>query len=616
MYPIAEFFIMLADIVFIALFGAYQMKHGKHRPIDSLFMVMGLCLFVWQLAVMGMRLCDPNDTKMLFLLDATSNIGVACLPPATLLVAMAFSKRLPKRRGVCLFIPSMVSVLLVFTNPLHHLYYRRFSVYAGQIEFGSYFYVQGVYGYFCLFAALFIILRFAHRSRNKICARQAVLFSVSIVVPLVINVLATLSIAEFSIAATPLAFTLTLLCQAGAIYLLGLLNLAPIASQRVADCMTDAYVVFDQYRNVYSCNKNFTDTFASRYHLEIGQALDEAFPLLNDENRSFLYNLRSAIGSSEQARGSISYEQTVLGEGRKRYCVVEVTPLFNGMEIGGYLALFKDVTRLREAMKREQEDLSRSMERERLASLGQMIGGIAHNLKTPIMSVSGSASMLDNLVTECRESLGDKEVTEEDYRAILAEMADWLQKIHGCCTYMSDIITTVKGLAANMNASDTGEFSLDELMKRVFLLLQHELKLSKCHMEFQNELPKTARVSGDVYNLVQVVSNLVGNAVDAMPQGGEILVRAFSAEGEIRISVKDQGTGVPQHVRGKLFKEMFTFKGAKGTGLGLYMSAALMRGKFGGQLWLENTSPQGSEFCLSIPAQEKQPGEEDAHEKE
>lgn len=616
MYPIAEFFIMLADIVFIVLFGTYQLRHGKRRPIDHLFLVMGLCLLVWQVAVLGMRLCDGDDTTALFILDAVSNIGVACLPPATLLVAMAFSKRLNGRRGLYLFAPSAVSVLLVFTNPLHHLYYERFSIYASSIKFGSYFFVQGAYGYFCLLSALIIILRYARRSKNKICMRQAALFSVSIIVPLTINMLATFSIASFTIAATPLAFTLTLLCQAAAIYLLGLLNLAPIASQRIADCMTDAYVVFDQYKNVYSCNKNFTETFAARYRLEIGQALDEAFPLLNDENRSFLYNLRSALGSSEQARGSISYEQTVLSDGRKRYCVVEVTPLFNGMDIGGYLALFKDVTRLREAMQREQEDLSRSMERERLASLGQMIGGIAHNLKTPIMSVSGSASMLDNLVTEWRESLGDPEITEEDYRAIMDEMADWLEKIHGCCTYMSDIITTVKGLAANMNASENGEFTLDELMKRVFLLLQHELKRSKCHMEFVNELPKAARVSGDVNNLVQVVSNLVSNAVDAMPDGGEILVRAFQKEDQICLSVKDSGTGVPPHIRGKLFKEMFTSKGAKGTGLGLYMSLALMRGKFGGRLWLESTSPQGSEFCLSIPAQEKEQGEGDAREKE
>jgi signal transduction histidine kinase len=166
---------------------------------------------------------------------------------------------------------------------------------------------------------------------------------------------------------------------------------------------------------------------------------------------------------------------------------------------------------------------------------------------------------------------------------------------------MSDIITTVKGLATNMNTSETAEFTADELMKRVFLLMQQELKRGKCRMEFTNDLPPAVKITGDVNNLVQVLSNLVGNAVDAMPAGGEIKAHAFLKDDAICLSVSDQGMGVPPNIKEKLFKEMFTSKGAKGTGLGLYMSAALMRGKFGGKLWLEQTSHSGSTFCLSIP---------------
>ncbi len=92
-----------------------------------------------------------------------------------------------------------------------------------------------------------------------------------------------------------------------------------------------------------------------------------------------------------------------------------------------------------------QDSQARMMEQERLASLGQMVGGLAHNLKTPIMSISGSSVALENLVDECRLSIGDSEVTAADYQEIYAEMMDWLLKTREACNYMSDIITAGQG---------------------------------------------------------------------------------------------------------------------------------------------------------------------------
>lgn len=66
------------------------------------------------------------------------------------------------------------------------------------------------------------------------------------------------------------------------------------------------------------------------------------------------------------------------------------------------------------------------MEKERLASLGQMVGGIAHNLKTPIMSIAGAATAMENLVNECQLSRNNLQVTKEDYDEIYKEMIDWI----------------------------------------------------------------------------------------------------------------------------------------------------------------------------------------------
>ena len=83
------------------------------------------------------------------------------------------------------------------------------------------------------------------------------------------------------------------------------------------------------------------------------------------------------------------------------------------------------------------------MEQERFAFLGQMIGGLAHNLKTPIMSISGCVVAAQALIDECEDSLDDPQVTQEDFREIYGEIREWFQKVKDSTSYMSDIITAI-----------------------------------------------------------------------------------------------------------------------------------------------------------------------------
>ena len=115
-----------------------------------------------------------------------------------------------------------------------------------------------------------------------------------------------------------------------------------------------------------------------------------------------------------------------------------------------------------ETIKNNQDIL---MERERLASLGQLIGGIAHNLKTPIMSISGAAEGLTDLVKEYDSSIDDPEVNSQDHHDIAKDMNEWIVKIKEYTEYMSDIITAVKGQAVTLSETDNISFDIDELVK-------------------------------------------------------------------------------------------------------------------------------------------------------
>ena len=256
-------------------------------------------------------------------------------------------------------------------------------------------------------------------------------------------------------------------------------------------------------------------------------------------------------------------------------------------------------------MQRLQDSHISMMEQERLASLGQMAGGLAHNLKTPIMSISGSDTAMDNLVVECEASLGDSEVTPSDYREIYAEMRDWLDKTREACAYMSDIISAVKGQAANVTVSESAEFSLDDLLRRVSLLLRHELLSGGCKLQIEDHMEGEVFLHGDINNLVQVVNNLISNAIDAQLPGGDHTITigiARNAEAQaLDLTVRDRGVGVPPEIAGKLFRQMVTSKGTRGTGLGIYISNAVIRGKFDGTMWYQANPPGGSIFGMSFP---------------
>jgi C4-dicarboxylate-specific signal transduction histidine kinase len=245
------------------------------------------------------------------------------------------------------------------------------------------------------------------------------------------------------------------------------------------------------------------------------------------------------------------------------------------------------------------------MEQERMAFLGQMIGGLAHNLKTPIMSISGCISAAEDLVNECEESLEDPQVVEEDYREIYGEMREWFQKVKDSTAYMSDIITAIKGQAANISTDEKSTFTLDEMLKRCTLLMRHELLNSGCRLKLDMDSGKTISLQGDINNLIQVVNNLLSNAIDAQKQvgGGEIEIAVAEEKEYLKIMVKDRGKGVTPNVREKLFKTMVTSKGTMGTGLGLYISNIVVKGKFNGEMWVENREGGGSIFGISIPVE-------------
>lgn len=304
---------------------------------------------------------------------------------------------------------------------------------------------------------------------------------------------------------------------------------------------------------------------------------------------------------------SLSKDISEISENFDKLCTNDfgkTLPVTSNDEIGDLINSFNLVQKYSkhqlDLLKENQEIL---MEQERLATLGQMVGGIAHNLKTPIMSISGASEGLKDLINEYDSSIEDPEVNFNDHHEIASDMRKWIDKIDSYTEYMSDIITTVKGQAVTLANQEIVSFTIEELVKRVNILMKHELKHSLINMNLHMNVDSSLTLKGDINSLIQVLNNLISNAIQSYDgaENKDIDLDFNMENNNLVISVRDYGKGITKEVQNKLFKEMITTKGKNGTGLGLFMSYSNIRAHFNGNMKFESEVGKGTTFSVILP---------------
>ena len=284
--------------------------------------------------------------------------------------------------------------------------------------------------------------------------------------------------------------------------------------------------------------------------------------------------------------------------------IMQPLALTSNDEFGNLIISFNKIQELTKNNIQQLHDSQETlMERERLASLGQLIGGIAHNLKTPIMSIAGASEGLLDLIKEYDASIDDPEVNSQDHHEIAKDMYTWISKIKTHSEYMSDIITAVKGQAVTLSNENDFSFTIGELLKRVNILMKHELKNSIVYLNISLKTDENTSIHGDVNSLVQVINNMISNSIQSYngkpEQNIDLIVE--KNDNNLIICIKDYGCGIPDNIKDKLFKEMITTKGKNGTGLGLYMSYSTIRAHFNGNITIESEMGKGTSFKIILP---------------
>ena len=595
------FLLLIFSTILIILLLMYQHKKKSVQQLRRLFTFSLICVLIICVGVLVQSIFSTCFDINPIYFENFIYIGSCFLPVALFFTALSFKNTIIKFKKIylLLFIVPITTLIVLFTNNLHHAFYVHYSENLNEMVYGWYLNVHIIYTYGLMLLSVIIIIKSSFKI-SGFFSKQSLLIILGISVPLITNILGTLKIIPMTVDITPISFAFTMLCFTFAIFKFNFLGVAPIALQTIVNRISDSYLVLDENFLITDFNTTFLKTFGLTAS-ELREQNVINFLKTHKKYEMNVNKLQKALDKVKNSTETIVFEQHF--KYLNKYFTIEINSIFNKEVSLGILILFKDITQHKLDMKALKDNQDILVERERLASLGQLIGGIAHNLKSPIMSISGATEGLTDLIKEYEESIVDKDVTVEDHLAIASDMKDWISKIKSYLEYMSDIITAVKGQAVALSENTVDSFTVDELTKRVDILMKHELKKALITLNVKLEVDKSLVLHGNINGLVQVVNNMISNAIQAYTgkPNQDIDLIITQEKNNVIVSIKDYAGGLPEEVQEKLFKEMITTKGKDGTGIGLFMSYSNIRAHFNGDITYSTEKGKGTIFNIILP---------------
>lgn len=304
----------------------------------------------------------------------------------------------------------------------------------------------------------------------------------------------------------------------------------------------------------------------------------KTFPELFVDQRDYVKFLRMM-----ESDGYVKDFEAVLIDNNGRRLDTLITANFRSDKTGnvcGYEAIIKDITE----WKRMQEKLQ---EADRLASVGQLAAGLAHELNSPLGIILGFTSLLEKEVAEGEDLKRDIQVIRRN-----AEI---------CKRIVEDLLKFSRRTETNPE-----HVNINQIVDEVLEMLSYaaEEKGVRFEWDLDQTLPD---VIVDREKIRQVVMNITLNALQAVEKGGEVIVKTGMDRkgGRVFVSVKDNGSGIPRENLKRIFEPFFTTKEpGEGTGLGLSVSYGIVK-EHGGEIIVESTYGEGSIFTVYLPVEKE-----------
>ncbi len=341
------------------------------------------------------------------------------------------------------------------------------------------------------------------------------------------------------------------------------------------DALNDGIAVVDAEGCIRRANRALGELLRTPLPDLVGSRLAPALFGHPDELTELLDAVRSGRGQPSLTRRSERLDR-MLRIGASR---------LGGRGDGWVVALIEDVT--------EQKALeSQLLQSEKLAAVGQLVSGVAHELNNPLTSIGGlSEFLMEQPSTSARD---------REHLRVIHEQAERAARI------VRNLLTF-----ARKGPTDVGDIDLNDIAQRATSLITYELRLRKIELDLRlsKGLP---RVYGDRFQMQQAVLNLLTNAIQAVsrnPPDRPRVVRVTTAprDGLVMLRVADTGPGVPDDIASHIFDPFFTTKApGEGTGLGLSITYGIVEGHRG-RIEVQRGAEGGAMFTVTLPASDRTP---------
>jgi len=339
---------------------------------------------------------------------------------------------------------------------------------------------------------------------------------------------------------------------------------------KVSAKISDGYLIFTANGKI----TNYNESFLNAFHLSKKDVSEKNIRKIFHVKTFSLENINQILEACKKIRNSSEVIQFEMRQENRIY-QVEVKSIVNNDIFLRYVILFKDVTNTYEIIEELQNSQDIMTNREKFATLGQLISGIMHSLKSPIFALSGEVEGVNQFINEYEESVGDDTVTVEDHYAIAQDIKNVLAKMKEQVQNISDSITAVRSQVITLNnEEENSSFTVNELMKYVDLLMKNTLKEHLITLQFTVKISKDYEINGNFNVLVQVINNLIMNSIESYrgKKNQTIDVVIEKRKDQLAISVIDTGCGISKRIQNKIFKEIITKKDGKKIGIGLFMA--------------------------------------------
>ncbi len=344
-------------------------------------------------------------------------------------------------------------------------------------------------------------------------------------------------------------------------------------ARRLVDSFPDLIVVLDNMGRYTWVSPRIKEVLGYAPEELIGDALGER---ANPEDRPTLLGLYRELIAGKRTYASVEYRARNKQD-EWRLLRASASPLFDAEgKIAGVIASARDVTEV----KRLEQQLIQS---EKLAAMGQMIAGVAHELNNPLTAILGVSELL-------------RERTTDDTARRQLDLAH--RQARRAANIVQNLLAFSRPTAPRKKPLD-----LNELLQRTLQLHEYSLRRNNVAVDFVPK-PNLPCVVGDANQLIQVFLNLITNAEQAIREvrdSGTLRIRLDSADNAVQVSFQDDGSGIRPEALPRIFDPFFTTKRpGRGTGLGLSICMAIVK-EHGGDIEAQTASDGGAVFTLSLP---------------